>query len=259
MTNELLTRVENRVGFITFNRPETHNGFVPAFLDRLIATVKGFDLDPSVRSMVITGEGANFSSGGDKGFLRKVQSMSPQEVRTMVYGSFLGAVRAIKLCAKPVVAAINGGAVGAGCAVALACDFRIVTPKSFLHENWTTIGTIPPLGGMFLLPRLIGLERAANMIMRAQRVYGEEALSIGLASKLVAPEQLLAEARAFAEDLAARSPNALALAKVGLRRGMEGSLEGEWEFNLLAQSTLTSGPDFALALDALEAKRMPTY
>jgi enoyl-CoA hydratase/carnithine racemase len=259
MTNELLTRVENRVGYITFNRPETHNGFVPEFLDRVIATVKELDLDPSVRSMVITGEGANFSSGGDKGFLRKVQSMSPQEVRTMVYGSFLGAVRTIKLCAKPVVAAINGGAVGAGCAVALACDFRIVTPKSFFHENWTTIGTIPPLGGMFLLPRLIGLERAANMIMRAQRVYGEEALSIGLASKLVAVEELLAEARAFAEDLAARSPNALALAKVGLRRGMEGSLEGEWEFNLLAQSTLTSGPDFALALDAIEAKRTPTY
>src|ERR1700732_5107917 len=108
MTNELLTRVENRVGYITFNRPETHNWFVPEFLDRVIATVNGFDLDPSIRSMVITGEGANFSSGGDKGFLRKVQSMSPQEVRTMVYGSFLGAVRAIKLCAKPVVAAING-------------------------------------------------------------------------------------------------------------------------------------------------------
>lgn len=259
MTDELLTRIENRVAYISFNRPSTRNGLLPEFLDQVIATVKAYDADSSVRVIVLTGNGPDFSSGGDKGFLRKLKSMTPLEIRTVIYASFLGAVRALKMCTKPVVAAVNGGAVGAGCAIALACDFRIVTPRSFLHENWTSIGLIPPLGGMFLLPRLIGLERAANMVMRAQRVYGEEALAIGLASKLVEPEQLLEEARVFAEDLACRSPHALALAKVGLRRGMEGTLEGEWEFNVLAQSTLTAGPDFARALDALEEKRSAVY
>jgi len=259
MTDELLTSIDNRVGTITFNRVATRNGLVPEVLERFMQAIKTFEADPAVRVLVITGNGPDFSSGGDKQFLKHIQQLSGEQIRTVIYASFLGAVRAVKLCAKPVVAAINGGAVGAGCEIALACDFRLMTPKSFLHENWTVIGLIPPLGGMYMLPRLIGAERAANMVMRAQRVYGDEALAIGLASKVVPPETLLQEARVFAEDLAARSPRALALAKAGLRRGMEGTLAGEWEFNVLAQSTLTTGPDFAAALSALDLKQAPKY
>jgi enoyl-CoA hydratase/carnithine racemase len=257
MPDELICRIEDRIGQITFNRPETRNGLTPAFLMRVIEAVKAYETDPAVRAILFTGTGQDFSSGGDKGFLHELRSMTSAEVREVVYAAFLGAVRTIKLCAKPTVAAVNGAAVGAGCEIAVACDFRIVTPRSFFHENWTDIGLIPPLGGMYLLPRLVGLERAANMIMRAQRVYGEEAAAIGLASKLVAPEKLAEEARAFALDLARRSPAALAVAKVGLRRGMEGTLAGEWEFNVLAQSTLTGGPDFAKALEAMDRKERP--
>ena len=260
MSEELQIRVEDRVGHIVFNRPETHNGLVPAFLLDVIEAVKSFDADPGVRAMLFTGNGKNFSSGGDKAFLREVQQMPPQVVQTTVYGAFQGAVRTIKLCAKPTVAVVNGGAVGTGCELAIACDFRVVSKTSFFHENWSAIGTIPTLGGMFLLPRLIGMERAANMIMRCQRVYGEEAVRIGLASLLVEDEaKLLEEGFGFAKDLACRSPNAMRVAKVALRRSMEGTLAGEWEFNLLQQGTLLSGPDFAAALDALEAKRTPTY
>jgi enoyl-CoA hydratase/carnithine racemase len=209
--------------------------------------------------LLFTGAGQDFSSGGDKGFLHELKAMTPAEVREVVYAAFLGAVRTVKLCRKPTVAAVNGAAVGAGCELAVACDFRLVTPKSFFHENWSAIGLIPPLGGMYLLPRLIGLERAANMVMRAQRVYGEEAVDIGLATKCVALDKLAEEAAAFALDLARRSPNALALAKVGLRRGMEGTLAGEWDFNVMAQSTLITGRDFAEALAAMDEKRPPVF
>jgi enoyl-CoA hydratase/carnithine racemase len=259
LTEELLRRAENGVGYITLNRPTTRNGLVPEFLHHLIALVQEFDADPAVRVLLVTGAGQDFSSGGDKAFLRKVQAMSQEEIRNNIYGAFLGAVKAIKLCGKPVVAAVNGGAVGAGCELALAADFRVVSPKSFLHENWTAVGTIPPLGGMFLLPRLIGLERATDMIMRSQRVYGEEAVRIGLATKLAEEGKVFEAADELARDIAKRSPKALAWAKVGLRRGMEGSLTGEWEFNLLAQGTMIKGPDFAEWLDAIEAKREPVY
>ena len=155
---------------------------------------------------------------------------------------------------------VNGAAVGTGCDLALATDFRVVSKKSFFHENWTAIGCIPPLGATYLLPRLIGMERAANMVMRAQRVYGEEAVRIGLATHLAESEATLRdEGQAFAKDLACRSADALRAAKVALRRSMEGTLAGEWEFNLLQQGRLLSGPDFASALDAIEAKRAPTY
>lgn len=260
MTQELQTRVEDRVAHIVFNRVETRNGFVPAFLAKVMDAVREFDADANVRVIIVTGNGPDFSSGGDKKFLREVQQMKPEDVMKNVYGYFQGVCRTVKLCSKPVVAVVNGGAVGAGCELALAADFRVVSKKSFFHENWCAIGTIPPLGGMFLLPRLVGLERAANIIMRAQRVYGEEAVRIGLATQLVEDdEKLREEGRKFALDIAARSPNAMRLAKVALRRSMEGTLAGEWEFNLLQQGTLLAGPDFAAALDAIEAKRAPTY
>jgi len=189
-----------------------------------------------------------------------VQQMRPDDIMKNVYGYFQGVVRTLRTCSKPVVAVINGGAVGAGCEMAIAADFRVVSRKSFFHENWTAIGTIPPTGGMYLLPRLIGQERAANMIMRAQRVYGEEAVKIGLATRLVEDEgKLREEGLAFAKDLARRSPNAMRVAKVALRRSMEGTFSSECEFNLLQQGTLLTGPDFASALDALEAKRVPTF
>jgi enoyl-CoA hydratase/carnithine racemase len=259
MTQELLSRIEAGVGYITINRPETRNGLVPEFLSEMISLIQALDADPAIRVLLITGAGQDFSSGGDKKFLRTVQSMTPEQVRNNIYGAFLGAVKALKLCSKPVVAAVNGGAVGAGCELALAADFRIVGPKSFFHENWTAVGTIPPLGGMYLLPRLIGLERATNMIMRAQRVYGEEAVRIGLATELAEDGKVVEAADAFARDIAKRSPKALAWAKVGLRRGMDGTMAGEWEFNLLAQGTLIAGPDFGEWLDAIEAKREPNY
>jgi enoyl-CoA hydratase/carnithine racemase len=259
VTEELLKRVENGVGYVTLNRPETRNGLVPAFLKDFIAIIHEFEADPAVRVVLVTGAGSDFSSGGDKKFLRTVQKMSGDEVRNSIYGAFLGAVKTLKLCAKPTVAAVNGGAVGAGCELAIAADFRVVGPKSFFHENWTAVGTIPPLGGMYLLPRLIGLERATNMIMRAQRVYGPEAMAIGLATKFSENGDVLAAADELARDIAKRSPKALAWAKIGLRRGMEGTLAGEWDFNLLAQGTLIAGPDFAEWLDAIDAKREPNY
>ena len=259
MDQQLITQVDGGVGTITFNRPEVMNGLNPDYLQRFIAALQAFERDAAVRVIVLTGAGKAFSSGGDKAFLRELTRMTPAQIRDTVYNSFLGATRSIKLCSKPTIAAVNGPAVGAGCEIAVACDFRIVAEDAFFCENWIDLGLIPPLGGMMLLPRLIGLERASNMVMRAKRVYGPEAKAIGLASECVAPTEFAQTVSAFAADLAGRSRNALAIAKQGLRRGMEGTLAGEWEFNLQVQAMLISGPDFAEAVSALENKRRPMF
>ncbi|MCP5263407.1 MAG: enoyl-CoA hydratase-related protein [Lysobacteraceae bacterium] len=131
-----------------------------------------------------------------------------------------------------------------------------ITPT---RDNWIDLGIIPPLGGMMLLPRLIGLERATNMVMRGVRVYGPEAKSIGLATECVPAGELQALGQRFAEDLATRAQNALRVAKQGLRRGMEGTLQGEWEFNLQAQAMLIKGDDYAEAVQAIEERRKPKF
>lgn len=259
MNTDIVSDVREGVGTLTFNRPEVMNALAPEYLRRFIASFQELEARSDVRVVALTGAGRAFSSGGDKEFLRQILAMSPTQVRDVVYSSFLGAARTVKLCAKPTVAIVNGPAVGAGCEMAVACDFRLVAEEAFFCENWIDLGIIPPLGGMMLLPRLIGLERASNMVMRGVRVYGPEAKTIGLATECVALNELPKLAETFLADLASRSQNALRVAKQGLRRGMEGTLTGEWEFNLQAQAALIKGEDYAEAVDAIEAKRKPVF
>jgi enoyl-CoA hydratase/carnithine racemase len=213
----------------------------------------------SVRAIVITGAGSAFSSGGDRAFLKALTTMSQAEIRDTVYGGFVAAVRALRLSTKPTIAAVNGPAIAAGCEIALACDFRIIGRDAYFCESWIELGIIPPLGGMYLLPRLIGLERATNMVLRGTKVGGEEAVRIGLATEAVETADVLPRALAVGRELAARSAPAIAAARAGLRRGLENALADEWEHNALIQSTLLSGSDFASAVAAIEAGTRPTF
>lgn len=257
--NDLIVRINSRVGYITFNRDKVMNSFTPDFLGMLIAAIKELEGNDDVRVIVLTGAGRAFSSGGDKEFLNALTKMTPTEIRSTVYTYFGGAAKAIKLCSKPVVASVNGPAVGAGCEIAVACDFRVVAREAFFCESWIELGIIPPLGGMFLLPRLIGLGRASDMVMRGVRVYGEEAAAIGLANQVVNLDELEAATCEFAEGLARKAPLALSIAKEGLRRGLESTIDSEWGFNVYAQSMLLNGPDFAEAVRAMEEKRAPDF
>jgi len=256
---ELLIEVDEGIATITINRPQVRNALTPAYLGSFIAAVQQCEADDAVRVIVITGAGKAFSSGAEMSFLNDLTSMSGAEIQGTVYASFQGATRALKLCKKPVIAAVNGPAVGAGCELAVACDFRLVAREAFFSENWIELGLIPPLGGMFLLPRLIGLERATNMIMRATRVYGEEAVKIGLATEVADVADLPGVVRTFAADLASRPRAALSVLKQALRRGLEGTMAGEWEFNVQAQSMLLKGEDFKEAVTAIRAGRKPVF
>jgi enoyl-CoA hydratase/carnithine racemase len=253
---EIQSRIEDRVGYAIINRPEARNAVYPELLDELIAAIERFESDDQVRVIVLTGAGAAFCAGADREkFLMRLPGKSVAEIQNDIYRRFMGTARALKLSAKPTIAAVNGPAVGAGCEFAVCCDFRIASTTALFWENWIDLGIVPPLGGMFLLPRLIGQERAADMIMRSRRVTAQEALQWGLASEVAAPEGFAAAVQDFALGLARRSPRALAIAKLGLRRGMESNLAAEWEFNVQAQSMLLTGADFAEAVTRLGAAR----
>jgi enoyl-CoA hydratase/carnithine racemase len=260
VSQEILTRVQDRIGYVSINRPQARNAVHPELLDEAVAAIEAFDQDDAVRVIVFGGEGTAFCAGADREkFLLKLPGKTAQEIQTDIYRRFLGLARALKLSAKPTIAAVNGPAIGAGCEFAVACDFRIAGPKALFCENWIDLGIIPPLGGMFLIPRLVGAERAADMIMRARKVGAEEALAWGLVSKVAGEEGLEAAVHEFALSLARRSPRALAIAKQGLRRGAEGGLAAEWEFNVQAQSVLLTSADFVEAMAAMADGRAPVF
>jgi len=261
MTNEedLLCSVADGVATITLNRPHARNSLTPAYLKKLIAAVERCDADEAVRVLVLRGAGKAFSSGADMSFLDDLTTMTADQIRTTVYSTFQGATRALRLCSKPVVAAVNGPAIGAGCELAVACDFRVASRDAVFCENWVDLGIMPPLGGLFLLPRLIGLERATDMAMRATKVSGTEAKAIGLATEVAASEEFDAAVTAFAAGLAVRSRHALRTIKQALRRGQEGTLASEWEFNVQAQALLLTGDDFKAAVAAIRERRAPVF
>jgi enoyl-CoA hydratase/carnithine racemase len=259
MSEEILTRVQDQVGYVSINRPAARNAVYPELLDEAIAAVETFERDEDLRVLVFGGEGSAFCAGADREkFLLKLPGKSAQQIQTDIYRRFMGLARALKLGTKPTIAAVNGPAVGAGCEFAVACDFRVASPRALFWENWIDLGAIPPLGGMFLLPRLIGAERAADMVMRSRKVSAEEALAWGLVSQVASEDSFAVAVHEFAMSLARRSPRALAIAKQGLRRGAEGGLVAEWEFNVQAQSVLLSSADFTTAMAALAGGRVPS-
>ncbi len=259
MPEHIRAEIVDRVGKITFNTPKNMNALTPAMLAEVVDAVAAFEADPEVRVLLFTGEGRGFSAGGDMDFMKRLSEMSPFEIKETVYKHFAGAAKAIKLCPKPTIAAVNGAAVGAGCEIAVACDFRIASEDAMFSEAWIKLACIPPLGGMFLLPQIVGLSKATEMLMLGTQVDGAEAVRIGLANRMVPAAELDAAAMDLARQLAAGSGRAQAVIKEGLRRGMESTLAAEWEFNIYAQSMLISAGDFGEAVTAFKEKRKPNF
>jgi enoyl-CoA hydratase/carnithine racemase len=252
---DLAVEVCGRIGWIRINRPDLRNAVRPETLGEICRAVDALGADPTVRAIVLAGEGKHFSAGADFAFLERLKTTPATEVKEQIYARFQGAARRIVQCQKPTIAAVAGAAVTVGCELALACDFRLVAPNAQFQESWIKLGLLPPLGGLFLLPRLVGAGRAAEIVLAGRTIGAEEAVRIGLATELVEGEGLRDRAQVFAEQLAALPPLAYAAVKEGLRRGAESSLEHEWSANVLAQAMLLGTRDFAEGLAAAVEKR----
>ena len=257
--SDLQVTRENRVGVIAIHRPEANNAVRAQTMDEIGAAVRELQDDAEVRSIVMTSGGKHFVTGADFAFLKEMAGSSTIEVKDRVYTSFQGAARTLYHCPKPTLAAFSGAAVTVGCELALACDFRMISNTAFFQESWIKLGIIPPLGGMMLLPRLIGLGPAADMILRGRPMKADEALRLGLVMEVTTPEDLKARSMAFAQELARAAPQAYSAAKQGLHRGLESTMEKEWAVNVLAQSILLGSADFREGLDAVMAKRAPVF
>ena len=247
----------------TLNLPEIRNPIsAPEIVEALVAQVAAVNADPDVRAVVLTGAGSAFSAGGNVKDMVERSGMfggSPYELRDGYRGGIQRIPRALYHCEVPVIAAVNGPAVGAGCDLTLMCDMRVASTRAWFAESFVQLGIIPGDGGAWLLTKAIGPARAAEMALTGDRVDAATALEWGLVNQVVEPEELLGAARALAGRVAKNPPHSVRMAKKLLRESQHQSLESLLELSAAMQALAHHTEDHREALTAFGEKRPGDY
>lgn len=207
--------VKGKIGYVVINRPEALNALNSTVLEELYEVFTAIDKDEAVRCVILTGEGRSFVAGADIG---QMSTLNPVEAKKFAqYGHKV--FNYIEKIEKPVIAAINGFALGGGCELAMACDFRIASNKALFGQPEVSLGITPGFGGTQRLSKLVGKGMAAMLILTAQNIKADEALRIGLVEKVVEAETLMEEVEALAGKIAANAPVAVNQCKTLINKG----------------------------------------
>jgi|UniRef100_A0A7C4EVK4 enoyl-CoA hydratase/carnithine racemase len=254
----LLKETKDGVLVLTINRPDALNCFNMPLLTILGDTLKDVAIDRKVRVVVITGstQGKNaFSTGAD---LKERAGMTPDQVRLYIQ-TIRNVFTMVEELPQPVIAAVNGYAFGGGLELALACDIRLASSTAIVGLTETSLAIIPGAGGTQRLPRVVGLARAKEMILRARRISAQEGLQYGLFLEVVEPDRLLSRSLEIAAEIAANGPVALAQAKFALNKGFEVSLPVGLAIESNAYAVTIPTRDRIEGLTAFKEKRKPVY
>jgi enoyl-CoA hydratase/carnithine racemase len=255
-----LYEARDNVGWITLNRPERLNALTFEVYRELTDTFAALRSEDNVRAVVITGAGRAFCSGGDVhdiiGELFKCDMQGLLEFTRMT----CELIRNIRALPKPVIASLNGTTAGAGACIALASDIRLAAPSAKIAFLFVRVGLSgADMGAAYLLPRLVGLAKATEMLYTGDFVSAEEAQKIGLYNRVVPAEELMNETRALATRLAAGPAFALMMTKEMLNRELNVSLDTALEWEAQAQATCMQHPDYREAYEAFVEKREPRF
>ncbi len=259
-TAEVLTERRGGVALITLNRPESLNALSVTMARSLLSELERLGREPAVRAIVVTGAGRGFSSGGDITFMESVMERGGRfdDFRPLVDAGRDLAIALDKID-KPIVAAVNGAAAGGGMSLALACDVRWASEKAKFAQSFVRIGLHPDYGSLYTLPRMIGASRALELMWTGDLVDAEEALRLGLVSRVLPAESLLLETLSFAERLAHGPAVALAEIKRSVRRSLGYTLGQALEREITAQERCWNTQDAREGFAAFLAKREPRY
>ena len=214
----LLLEIEDRIATVTFNRPKALNALNQETLMEALTCFRELQKDEAVQVVILTGSGTKaFVAGADIAFMKE---MTPLEARNF---AFLGqeVMNTIERLEKPVIAAINGFALGGGCELAIACDIRLASDNARFGQPEVNLGIVPGFGGTQRLPRLIGKGRASELIFTGDMIDAAEAYRIGLVNRVVPQDQLLPTCRGMAKKIASRGPVAVRLSKGAIINGLE--------------------------------------
>jgi 2-(1,2-epoxy-1,2-dihydrophenyl)acetyl-CoA isomerase len=251
--------VENDVAWVTMNRSEQRNAVNAEMREELIRVFTDARTDPGIRALVLTGAGKGFCTGADLSGPRGQGPSGPGAGREVMKGSSQRLIRALWELEKPVIAAVNGVAAGLGSHLAFASDFVIAAAEARFIEVFVRRGIAVDAAGAFLLPRLIGLQKAKELVFFGDDLSADDALRIGLVSKVVPGDQLHAAAREWAERLAQGPTFAIGMSKRLLNRSLESSFDTALEEEATAQALVTHSEDTREGMMAFMERRAPQF
>lgn len=256
-TNVVLTK-DGNVAIIKLNRPDAFNAFDLEMIEEIIAALESCSEDSEVRSVILTGEGKFFCSGGDLALSRQYLKESASLFRHLTK-RLDRVIKEIRCLPVPVIAAINGAVGGAGLSIAAACDLRIAVPSARFRQSYTGVGLVPDGGWSLSIPLLVGFSKAAEMVFLDPVINAVQAREMGLIHEIAEDGQLMRAAMGMAQKLADGPTAAFALAKKGLNHALFGLLDRQLEFERSSLLKLEKTADYSEALDAFFEKRKPVF
>lgn len=263
MTDPVLYEQDGGIVTLTLNRPDLRNPISePEMVDALEAALIRLDRDPDVRVAILTGAGSAFSSGGNLKTMRVGGGLNdalPARTRSNYRHGIQRLPLVFERLEVPVIAAVNGPAIGAGCDLACMCDLRIAAESARFAESFVKVGLVPGDGGAWLLPRVVGFSKACEMALTGDAIDAAEALACGLVSKLVPDDDLLAAARALADRIAVNPRHAVRMTKRLMTEGRTVGLATLLEMSAAMQALAHATADHAEAVEALLGKRKPVF
>lgn len=273
MYENIRYELEQGVVTLTLNQPDRRNALGDAMIRDVVAALEQFRFDDEAKVLVLTGEGRAFCSGGDMKMIKKwgddgeqsraeeaaVAAFDPIAQRERYRNGIQQIPLTFAKVEKPVIAAVNGAAVGAGCDLALMADIRIAGEHAKFGEIFCKVGLAPGDGGAYFLPRLVGIEKACELIFTGDIIDANEALRIGLVSRVVPGDELLSSALELARRMAQGPALALKMSKAAIYRGLHQTLDESLEMMALMQSMLHGTEDHREGVRAFMEKRAPVF
>lgn len=254
--SSIITHTENGVAYITLNRPDKFNSFNREMALALQQALDTCARDEAIRAVYLTGAGKAFCAGQDLG-----EAVDPEgpELRSIVRDHYNPIIERIRMIEKPVVAAVNGVAAGAGANIALACDIVVAKESAAFIQAFSKIGLIPDSGGTYFLPRLIGFQKASALMMTGDKVPAADAERMGMIYKYFTDDAFESESKKIAANLAQMPTKALAYTKLALNKSYDNSLTQQLQSEEEYQATCGQTADFNEGIAAFLEKRPPVF
>lgn len=254
----VLYRIEGPIAIITINRPEAKNAFSPGMITLWRQFLEEARADQDVRVIIVTGKGDTFCSGGD------IRDMAEGKLRSWDMKRFLWEgvhhiILTLEDLDKPVIAAINGSAMGAGLDMAIMCDLRVCSDKARLAESYIMLGLVPGDGGAYFLPRLIGMAKALELLFTGDVLSPQEALEIGLVNRVVPHDRLMDETMILAEKISSKPPLAVRMMKRAVYQAQTSTLRSHLDYISSQLALLSETQDHQEAARAFLEKRKPIF
>jgi 2-(1,2-epoxy-1,2-dihydrophenyl)acetyl-CoA isomerase len=253
--NTIIYEKDNGVGTLTLNRPQSLNAFVPEMNQEVLGALKDAERDKEVRCLVITGAGRAFCAGQD------LKGRTPEQKGSLgdsLREKYNPMIRQIRQMETIVIAAVNGVAAGAGCNLALACDLRVASEEAKFIQSFVRVGLAPDSGGSFILPRLVGVSKAMELLLLGDPVDAQEAQRIGLVARVFASADFAKSTREIAERVA-RAPRGIGLIKRAVNHAMLRETEADLEYEAYLQEIAGRSADYDEGVRAFLEKRTPVF